>query len=72
MAIYCDGSPNAIKVACSVKARTINNNVIDFGEINASLNKQGIYQKLPISNSPTTNKKDEFIITVEWTVMTLR
>lgn len=44
-----------------------NNNVIDFEENNASLNKQGEYQKkLPISNSPATNEKDEFLITVEW------
>jgi hypothetical protein len=44
-----------------------NNKAIEFEESNASLNKQGIYQKnLPISNSPTIERKDEFIITVEW------
>ncbi|WP_336045898.1 hypothetical protein [Solibacillus ferritrahens] len=44
-----------------------NNNVIDFEEDDASLNKQGNYQKkLPISNSPATSEKDELLITVEW------
>lgn len=44
-----------------------NNNIIDFAEDDASLNKQGNYQKkLSISNSPATNKKDELVITVEW------
>ena len=47
--------------------KTKNNNVVNYEENNASLNKQGIYQKkLPISNSPTTSKKIEFVITVEW------
>ena len=46
---------------------TKNNQIIDFQQNNASLNKQAKYQKtLPISNSPSTNKKDEIVITVEW------
>lgn len=44
-----------------------NNGVLDFSENNASLNKEGIYQKdLPISNSPSTSVKDELVIKVEW------
>ena len=47
--------------------KTKNNKVIDYGENNASLNKQGKYQKhLPISNSPLTSEKDEITITIEW------
>lgn len=47
--------------------KTKNNNVIDFEENDASLNKQGNYQKkLPISNNPATSEKDEFVITVDW------
>ena len=47
--------------------KTKNNNVIDFEENDASLNKQGKYQKkLPIANSPATSEKDEVVITVEW------
>lgn len=46
---------------------TKNNKAIDFEENNASLNKQGKYQKiLPISNSPTMSTKDKFLITIEW------
>lgn len=47
--------------------KTKNNNVIDFGVNDASLNKQGKYQnKLPISNSTATSEKDELVITVKW------
>lgn len=46
---------------------TKNNGVIDFGENNASLNKEGMYQRdLTISNSPSTSIKDELVIKVEW------
>lgn len=48
-------------------AETQNNKAIDFEENNASLNEHGKYQKkLLISNSPTINTKDEFVITVKW------
>lgn len=51
----------------SYYVETKNSGVIDFGENNASLNKEGIYQRdLPISNSPSTSGKDEIVIKVEW------
>ncbi|MFJ5770081.1 hypothetical protein [Psychrobacillus sp. NPDC093180] len=44
-----------------------NSGVLNFGENNASLNEEGIYQSnLPISNSPSTSVKDELVIRVEW------
>lgn len=46
---------------------TKNNGVIDFGENNASLDKEGMYTRdLPISNSPSSSIKDELVIKVEW------
>ncbi|MFJ8063910.1 hypothetical protein ACIQYS_04690 [Psychrobacillus sp. NPDC096426] len=53
--------------AFSYYVETRNNGIFDFSANNASLNKEGIYQKdLPISNSPSTSVKDEFVIKVEW------
>ena len=46
---------------------TKNTGVFDFKENNASLNDEGIFQKvLPISNSASTSGKDELVIKIEW------
>ena len=51
----------------SYYVETRNSGVMDFGENNASLNKEGIYQRdLPISNSQSTSVNDELVINVEW------
>lgn len=53
--------------AFSYSVETKNNGVFDFSANNASLNKEGIYQKdLPISNSSSISLKDELVIKVEW------
>lgn len=51
----------------SYKVETKNSEGINFSESNASLNKEGIYQKdLLVSNSPSISVKDELVIKVEW------
>ena len=44
-----------------------NNGNIDFAAHNATLNNDGIYfDKLLISNSPTTSKDDELVLKIQW------
>ena len=49
------------------KVESKNDGNIDFAAHNATLNNDGIYfDKLLISNSPTTSKDDELVLKIHW------
>jgi len=49
------------------EVKSKNDGNIDFAAHDATLNKDGIYfDKLLISNSPTTSKDDELVLKIHW------